>query len=173
MRFDQSVKQVLLVCVCFFALTGNAMADSLADAKRAYDAKDYEKAAKLYSTLAEHGDVVAELRLAEMYEDGTGVLQDYKKVAKLAQRAAEQGNAEGQLLLATLYQHGEGVQKNFLEAYMWSNIAAVHGNPLGSQSPAIIKRDTLAKFMTASQIAEAQELARKCTANKFKGCEKL
>ncbi len=170
MKLSQLLKQVLLVCICLFVLSGQAIADTLSDAKRADSAGDFVKAAKLYKTLAEQGNATAQLRLAEMYEDGTGVLQDYKEVAKWARRAAEQDNADGQLLLATLYQHGEGVPKNFVEAHMWSNIAAVHDNPLGSHSPAIIKRDLLAKVMTANQIAEAQELARKCTANKFKGC---
>jgi len=147
--------QIFLICVCLIALTGQAVADALSDAKRAHSAGDFAKAAKLYTTLAEQGNAAAQLRLAEMYEDGTGVLQDYKEVVKWARRAAEQGDAAGQLLLATLYQHGEGVPKNFVEAHMWSNIAATHDNPLGSHSPAIIKRDALAKFMTAQQIAEA------------------
>jgi hypothetical protein len=38
MRLNKLLKQMLLVRVCLFALTGNAMADPLADAKLADDA---------------------------------------------------------------------------------------------------------------------------------------
>jgi hypothetical protein len=35
---NKSLKQMLLVCVCLFALTGQAIADSLSDAYDAYNA---------------------------------------------------------------------------------------------------------------------------------------
>lgn len=162
--------RIFLACACIFFLSGQTFAATLVDAKRADKDGDYIKAARLYKNLAEQGNASAQLRLAEMYEDGTGVIQDYQEVANWARRAAEQGNEDGQLLLATLYQHGEGVQTNFVKAYMWSNIAAVHANSLGLHSPAIVKRDNLAKFMSGAQVTEAQEQAKKCTANKLKGC---
>jgi len=33
------------------------------------------------------------------------------------------------------------------------------------------KRDAIASFMTAQQIAEAQKLARECQARNFKNCD--
>jgi ribosomal protein S6 len=52
---------------------------------------------------------------------------------------------------------------------MWANIAATNA-PASELQEKASYRDSIAKNMTAQQIAEAQELARKCTANKFKGC---
>ena len=60
---NKLLKQVLLVCVCLFALTGQAIADSLSDANREYDAGKYAKAAKLFKPLAEHGDAGAQTNL--------------------------------------------------------------------------------------------------------------
>lgn len=170
-KMNQLVKQVLLAFMCLIVWSEQAMADALSDAERAYHAKDYAKAAKLYRTLAEHGDAAAQLRIAEMYEDGKGVLQDYKEVAKWTRLAAEQGNAVAQAMLGAMYKDGgEGVTQNYVLAHMWTNIAAANESSIGGQNLDIEQRDSIATFMTAKQISEAQELARKCTANKFKGC---
>jgi len=64
-------KRVLLVCACLFALTGQAIADSLKDdAYRALTAGNYAKAAKLYRPLAEHGDADAQGYLGFFYLEG-------------------------------------------------------------------------------------------------------
>jgi len=53
---------------------------------------------------------------------------------------------------------------------MWVNIAAANAPASELKQMAASYRDSIANKMTAQQIAEAQELARKCTAKKFKGC---
>lgn len=78
---NPSLKQVLLICVCLLALTGQVIADSLSDAKRAYDAKDFTKAAKLYMPLAQQGDAFVQYKLGVMYSMGRGVPQDYEETA--------------------------------------------------------------------------------------------
>jgi TPR repeat protein len=128
------LKQMLLVCVCLFALTGQAMADSLLDAQRAYGAGDYAKAEKLFKPLAKQGNALAQTSLGVMYNNGQGVPQDY------------------------------------VLAHMWLNIASATENDSARQKQAAENLDKTARLMTAQQIVEAQELARKCTANKFKGC---
>src|SRR4030065_73129 len=77
-KMNKSLKQVLLVCACFFALTGPAMADSLSEANRVYNTGDYEQAVKLYSPLAKEGNAEAQYVLGMMYRAGRGVSQDYK-----------------------------------------------------------------------------------------------
>lgn len=196
----------LLVCICLFALTGQAIADSLADAKHAYDAKDYKTAAKLFRPLAEQGDAVAQNDLGVMCFYGQGVLQDYKDAAKWYRLAAIQGNAAAlsnlgvmyykgtgvlqsykeaekwfrilaehadvyaQKYLGDMYYHGEGIAQDFVLSYMWYNIAATNAQAGVLQQMDAELRESVAKHMTAQQIVEAQELARTCIANKFKGC---
>ncbi|MDO8263978.1 MAG: tetratricopeptide repeat protein [Gallionella sp.] len=163
------LKQVLLVFVCFFALAGQAMADSLSDANRVYDEGDYEKAAKLYSPLAKDGNAEAQYTLGMMYRAGRGVPHDYKEARKWYLLAAEQGHPLAQFYLGWMYAGGKGVPKDYIQAHMWINIAIANASG-EAKKEFIVDRDSLAKSMTADQIAKAQELAKKCTAKKFKGC---
>ena len=48
---------------------------------------------------------------------------------------------------------------------MWGNIAASNGYEEGGKL-----RDFAVKGMTATQIEEAQELARECIRKEYKGC---
>jgi TPR repeat protein len=167
--WEANLNKLLLVFMCLFAWSGQAMADSFADAERAYHEGDYTKAAKLYRSLAEQGDAIAQTRLAGMYERGKGVLQDYKEVVKWTRLAAEQGNGFAQGVLGAMYKDGEGVPQDYVLAHMWTNVAAANEDGSG-RNVDIEQRDEIANKMTPKQIAEAQELARKCTASKFKGC---
>ena len=67
----------LLMGWCLFALTGQAIADSLSCAKRGYDNGIYSKAAKLFKPLAREGDPTAQYYLGLMYGAGQGVQQNY------------------------------------------------------------------------------------------------
>jgi uncharacterized protein len=104
---------------------------------------------------AEQGDAQAQYNLGVMYSKGQGVLQDDKEAVKWYRKAAEQGNAEAQFNLGLLYEKGQGVPKDYVMAHMYYNIAAVSGNTI-----AIENRGLIEKEMTATQIAEAQKLAR-------------
>jgi TPR repeat protein len=170
MEMKQLLKHVSLVCVCLFALTGQAMADSLLDAQRAYGAGDYAKAAKLFKPLAKQGNALAQTSLGVMYNNGQGVPQDDQEAEKWYRLAAEQGNAVAQSYLGWMYSNGQGVPQDNILAYMWLNIASATENDSARQKQAAENRDKTARLMTAQQIVEAQELAKKCTANKFKGC---
>ncbi|OGS89575.1 MAG: hypothetical protein A2X75_04970 [Gallionellales bacterium GWE2_58_10] len=166
---NKLLKQVLWICVCFFALTGPAMADALSDATRVYNTGDYEQAAKLYRPLAEKGNAEAQYVLGMMYRAGRGVERDNKEARKWYQLAAEQGHPIAQFYLGWMYAHGKSVPQDYVKSYMWINIAIA--NTSGeARKEFIVDRDSLAKSMTADQIAKAQELSRKCKAEKFKGC---
>ena len=166
----QLLKQVSLVCVCLFALTGQAMADSLLDAQRAYGAGDYAKAAKLFKPLAKQGNALAQTSLGEMYINGQGVPQDDQEAEKWYRLAAEQGNTVAQSYLGWMYINGQGAPQNFVLAHMWLSIASANEKDSNRKQQAAESRDKTARLLTAQQILEAQELTRKCTANKFKGC---
>lgn len=244
MRLGHLLRQGLLVCMCLFALDGQAIADPKLDGFDAYKAGAYAKAAKLCRPQAEQGDFFAQSclglvydqqknykeavkwyrlavaqgdaskqdmfvsiqsRLGEMYENEQGVPQDYKEAAKWYRLAAEQGDVEGQNNLGGLYEKGLGVPQNYKEAVKWIRLAAEQGdakalhnigimysNGLGVPQNYVLaymwfilgsanatKGDSRDMYidqyrvmwhLTDDQITEAQELARKCTANKFKGC---
>lgn len=166
---DQLLKQVLLLCVCFFVLSGQAMANSLSDANRIYDAGDYEKAAKLYAPLAKDGNAEAQYILGMMYRAGRGVAHDYKEAKQWYLLAAEQGHPLAQFYLGWMYAGGKGVTRDYIQAHMWINIAIANASD-EAKKEFIVDRDSIEKSMTADQIAKAQELSKKCSAKKFKGC---
>ena len=168
-KMNRLQKQVLLVCVCFFALTGQALADPLSDANRVYDTGDYEKAAKLYSPLAKDGNAEAQYILGMMYRAGRGVPHDYNEARKWYLLAAEQGHSLAQFYLGWIYAGGKGVPKDYILAHMWINIAIANASGKAKKE-FIVDRNSIAASMTAAQIAKAQELSKKCTARKFKGC---
>lgn len=169
---NKLLKQVLLVCVCFFALAGQALADSLSEANRVYDTGDYGKAAKLYNPLAKNGNAEAQYVLGMMYRAGRGVPQDYNEAKKWYRLAAEQGHPIAQFYLGWIYAKGKGVPKDIIQGYMWLNIAIANVDG-EAKKEFIVDRDSIAVSMTAAQIAKAQELSKKCTANKFKGCNSI
>lgn len=78
-------------------LSGTAVADEVADANRALDAKAYPQALQLFSKLAGAGNPEAQLRLGEMYWYGEGVPLDRARGDTLFAQAAAGGNQEAAL----------------------------------------------------------------------------
>jgi TPR repeat protein len=76
---------------------------------------------------AKEGDVVAQMRVAELYAKGEGVAKNPKEAAGWYQKAAEQGNGDAQLSLGKLYLSGKGIPKNSTEAAKWFKLAAEQG----------------------------------------------
>ena len=64
-----------------------------------------------------------------------------------------------------------GIPRNYLLAHMWFNIAGATSSGK-DQSEAIHARDDVAKAMTATQIADATAMAKKCRESEFKSCGK-
>lgn len=108
---------------------------------------------------AEQGLAAAQNSLGAMYDKGIGVTQNYKQAVKWYQKAAEQGVGYAQLSLGVAYANGQGIIQDDVMAHMYFNIAAVSGVKVAAK-----KRDIIAKRMTATQIEEAQRLAREWAA---------
>ena len=91
-----------------------------------------------------------------------GVLQDYARAAYWFRRAAERGEAPAQVELALIYEKGMGVPQNNILAHMWFNLAALQGRLAGGSiaEEAKSQRDSVAKLMTPTEIAKAENLAR-------------
>jgi len=157
-----------IICLTLAVLLGSTGTSWGADYYKGFDAYqsgDYATALRELQPLAEQGDVNAQVFLGMMYDKGLGVLQDYKTAVKWWTLAAEQGFADAQNNLGVMYAVGEGVIQNFVYAHMWGNIAASNGHETGDEL-----RDIVAEEMTASQIEEAEKLARECIRKKYKGC---
>ncbi len=121
----------------------------------AYNRGDFTEAYKQWLPLAEQGHAYAQNNLGLMYAQGEGVPQDYGEAVRWFRQAAEQGYADAQLNLGLMYDNGEGVPQDYVRAYAWLNLAAAQGH-----AQAVKNRDIVRGWMTASQVAEAQQLTR-------------
>ena len=54
-------------------------------------------------------------------------------------------------------------------AYMWYNLAAIHSTG-DLEKWSADNRESVARRMTDTQIAKAQQLSQQCQAQQFKGC---
>ena len=94
-----------------------------------------------------------------MYTKGEGVPENDTEAVKWYRMAAEQGIASAQYNLGVMYANGQGVPQDYVQAHKWVNLAASRTTgEVAEQSRLLI--DQLAEKMTASQVAEAQKLAR-------------
>ena len=97
------------------------------DGVKAYNAKNYTEAVRLYRIAAEQGYADAQCNLGYCYETGLGVEKDPKEAVKWYRKAAEQGFARAQYNLGLCYEYGTGVEKNPTEAVKWYRKAAEQG----------------------------------------------
>lgn len=127
--------------------------------------RDYKKVVKWYTKAAEHGHAAAQLNLGIMYQHGDGVLKNDKVAVKWYTKVAGQGNAMAQTNLGFMHENGEGVLIDHLRAYMWYNLGAVNGDELGAKN-----KIKIAKKITSTQIAKAQEMSRRCLGSGYTDC---
>ena len=136
-------------------------------------AQDYKEAVKWYRLAADQGDAKdqadAQFNLGVMYRDGQGIARNYKESVKWFRRAAEQQHARAQNNLGVMFAAGQGIAQDYIRAHMWFNLAAASLSGEDGKN-ATDGRNTLAARMTSAQIAQAQEMARKCQQSKFKDC---
>ena len=149
------LRAMLMAAIVQVALISGAPAGPPEDAAAAYASRDYATALRLYRSLADQGDAVAQFTLGTMYTNGQGMPPDNVAAAKFYRLAAEQGHAKAQDYLGVMYVGGWGVPKDDVLAYMWFNLSAAQDDTEAGES-----RDILSKHMTPGQIAEAQKPAR-------------
>lgn len=81
---------------------------------------------KYYKLAAERGDVIAQVKLADLY-----MADDFhttKSAAKWYLRAAENGHAEAQSNIGWMYIHGKGVKRDREEGIKWYKRAIKNGS---------------------------------------------
>ena len=155
-----------LLKVLMLTLATNAWAGDLEEGVNAYGKGDFKAALTLLQTLAETGNAVAQSYIGPMYSHGEGVAQDDEEAVHWHKLAAKQGNVSSQYALGVRFYSGKGVIQNYEQAHMWVNLAAVSGNYWAKQA-----REAFAKQMTPRQIENAQAMAKKCLASKYKDCD--
>jgi hypothetical protein len=97
------------------------------------------QAAHWYRPAAQHGNVLAQLRLARLVQIGARDLKrDLPLAAKLFEAAANQSNHEAEYWTGYGYEQGEGVAKDVKTAIQWYQKAADAGIADASNSLGLI-----------------------------------
>lgn len=152
--------------------SGAALAsdDPRADARAAFERKDYAEAAKIIEPLASQGDEAAQYNLGVLYINGQGVGKDPAAAASWFEKAARQGNALAQFNLGVLFRDGRGVEADYPRAYMWLEMAipGLHGNENGQ---AVRYHRELATQMTPEQMQSAADMIDNCQQVGVKNCD--
>lgn len=144
------MRRTVLGMALAIGLVVPARAD-LADGLRAFDAGDYATAHAEWRPLAEAGDPLAQVALADLYAQGTGVPRDPAEAARWYARAADRGNVTGQLNLGDYHARGHGVPRDLVRAYMWLELAARQNHAWAAG-----RRDEIARNMSPAQIIAAR-----------------
>jgi TPR repeat protein len=123
-----------------------------------------DDALKTIQKRAEEGYIEAEFLFGRFHQTGNsdyGVRQDPAEAIKWYRRAAEQGHLQATNDLAVMYREGRGVPQNYVESHKWLNLAAsqIFSDELPEAKEYTDARDAVAKLMTTTQLAEAQQLA--------------
>ncbi len=87
-------------------------------------ARDYKKAAELYTKAADMDEVDAMFSLGVLYHHGDGVTKNLSKALELYTQAASKGLAAAQFNLGTMYSNGVGVTQDYINAKQWYMKAA-------------------------------------------------
>jgi hypothetical protein len=146
-----SAKATIVVLALLSVAAGAVQAGDFADGLQAFDGGDYAEAASHWQPLAEQGDALAQVALAELYLSGLGVARDDQKAVELFRQAALQGHGLAQLNFADFAAAGRGRPRDPVVAYTWYMIAARQGVEVAKQ-----RWLDLQKQLSAAEIAAAE-----------------
>jgi hypothetical protein len=130
-----NIRYFMIIVLLSFSLLPASYAGAVDQAISVYDSGNYLSARRIFKTIAQQGDPVAQRYLALMFDKGQGGVQDYGKAVEWYEKAAKQNDSPAQYFLGVKYLNGQGVALNEKLAYAWFAIALNNGyekaaNPL-------------------------------------------
>lgn len=133
---------------------------------------DGSKAAYWWQKASDSGDINATAYLADLYEEGDGVLQDYEKAFRLRRLAASKGQIDAMYGLGLMYAQSRGTKQDNIQAYVWLNlVAALEVKQNGFKNKVTMEeRDKVAATLQPESVMAAQRIAKKCLESNFKDC---
>ncbi len=135
------------------------LADVLNRAMAAYQARDYQRAAIAFRSLADQGSAIAETMLGVIYARGQGVAPDPATAAGYWLRAASRGYAPAQLAFARALASGAGVTRDPEAAWVLASLAARGGDAAVAQQARGLAAQLQRGFTTERAAALAKQLA--------------
>ena len=162
------VKKSLLTILTLLSLLGvvssNATADDLNKGFVELTEGRPAGAVKLWLTLAEGGDRIAQASLALLYQTGQGVTQDYKKANELLSASAMQGYPFAFTGLGNSFHEGLGVKKDIKIAMVWF-LLAMDYDPSAKAMANMIGAD-----LPKSALRDVQRKVNECQNSSYQNC---
>jgi uncharacterized protein len=154
-----AVRRAWRVVVALGFLPAPAVAE-VDDGIAAYHGEDYARLAREIAPKAAAGNAAAQLTLAMLYETGRGLARDDAQAARWYAEAAAHGMAEARMRLGIMHAEGRGVPADKARAHMWLGLAIQALPDSALRDEALAAMVSLARRMSAAEIAEAERLAR-------------
>lgn len=98
-----------------------------------YFSGEYVESVQWFTKAAKQGQLLAHLKLGQIYADGKGVDRNIDLAINWYSKAAEQGDETAAYALGTIYYYGKGVPRNYEKAAKWFTKLANQGDAI-SQS---------------------------------------
>lgn len=134
--------RTLLISFSLLAFTpAGAHADDYAKGMKAYEAKNFIKARKVFQALAKAGDARAQYRIGAMYDFGIGGAADLATALEWYRKSAAGDNADAQYALGEKLLTGSGNDNDPVQAIAWFRKAAAQGRLHAFLMLAITYRD--------------------------------
>jgi len=116
------VAKKIIIGLGLLSLSSLSFAFEFVDGYEAASAEEYDKAAKIWHSLAVKGHVDAQFNLAMIYHSGVNGGMDEKAAVKWYKKAATNGHIQAQEYLAAAYREGWfGLKKNAKQADFWES----------------------------------------------------
>ncbi|MFQ5533569.1 MAG: SPOR domain-containing protein [Sphingomonadales bacterium] len=151
------MKRILFAFVLAMAWAFPALAQE-DSGMAAYQAGDYETAARIWAELADQGNAIAQFNLGGMYQKGLGVAQDSDRAFNLFRAAAERGHGSSQYNLGVMYANGTGVGRDYVQGYLWVSLATEQMPAGDARDLALKVREVIERRMSPEQLAQAKQL---------------
>ncbi|MCP4186886.1 MAG: sel1 repeat family protein [Gammaproteobacteria bacterium] len=165
---------VLLVFVSTASLTLAEERDNAAEAVTglkayaAFKAGNYEEARLIWEQLATKGNTTALINIANLFQQGKGVVEDRKLALEYIIQAAQLGDSRAQYELGIEYEKGLIVPRDIYKAAAWLQKSALQGDSDGQFAYAVMLATAYGKGLEHSsqlQRREAIDWLRKAAAN--------
>lgn len=149
------LKKVLYAVLFVAALTAPALAQDDAGLT-AYEAGEYESAARIWRELADQGNTVAQFNLGGMYHKGLGVGQDTAASFHWFRMAAEHGHGSSQYNLGVMFANANGVERDYVRAYLWTSLAVDSLAEGEEREQAMRVREVISRRMDKDELARTR-----------------
>ena len=120
----------------------------------------YARALRLWSPLAERGDVNAQYALGLMYDNGMGVAVNKAEAARWYRMAADRGYGSAMLNLGRVIVQISRGRTGLVPAYKWFLIAETYSKDPTVRANAVHNKGLLMRAMSYREITQAENQAR-------------